>query len=364
MNCYLLAHFCHGQLQQHQHAISSMDGGPLRAQNPLKLIWSQLYQDTSMQEDSGRSPSYTVTCEDYVHVVEFSPFSSGTSASLLAYGGNQYVVVGTCLFQNKRRLWRKRSGGSCRVGVAARCHAAAAAARMKSGDGSRALCGPLRGASASAVTCAHVIALMAAHSGSIPPFDLHVAVLSRKSTAFPRACLKRWGPGRGRGGERERGGEGGAATIHHRHHRHHHSSLQWEDVKNKESSTDQRRVTTHVHQMELFCTAAADRKLRLLTSDLQDRHEVKVMEGHTSYINHLVFEPTEGKQIASVSDDHTCRSKPFCFHLDVRATPAARRNPAASGAPRANGNRSLTGGDSTPSPGRRSRELLTHFKMV
>lgn len=52
-----------------------------------------------MQEDSIRSPSYTVACEDYVHVVEFSPFSSGTPASLLAYGGNQYVVVGTCLFQ-------------------------------------------------------------------------------------------------------------------------------------------------------------------------------------------------------------------------------------------------------------------------
>lgn len=52
-----------------------------------------------MQEDSSRSPTYTVPCEDYVHVVEFSPFSSGTSASLLAYGGNQYVVVGACLFQ-------------------------------------------------------------------------------------------------------------------------------------------------------------------------------------------------------------------------------------------------------------------------
>ena len=51
-----------------------------------------------MQEDSSRSPSYTVACEDYVHVVEFSPFSSGTP-SLLAYGGNQYVAVGTCLFQ-------------------------------------------------------------------------------------------------------------------------------------------------------------------------------------------------------------------------------------------------------------------------
>jgi len=110
------------------------------------------------------------------------------------------------------------------------------------------------GPSASAVTCAHVIALMTAHSGSIPPFDLHVAVLSRKSTAFSRACLKRWGPERGREGGREgeRGREGGgereggrAATIHH-------SSLQWEDVKNKESYTDQTRITTHGHQIELF----------------------------------------------------------------------------------------------------------------
>ncbi|CAB1456105.1 unnamed protein product [Pleuronectes platessa] len=121
-----------------------------------------------MQEDSSRSPSYTVPCEDYVHVVEFSPFTSGTPASLLAYGGNQYVVVSTCLFPE-------------------------------------------------------------------------------------------------------------------------------EDMELEEIPTIR------------FCTAAADRKLRLLTSDLQDRHEVKVMEGHTSYINHLVFEPSEGKQIASVSDDHTCR---------------------------------------------------------
>lgn len=38
----------------------------------------------------------------------------------------------------------------------------------------------------------------------------------------------------------------------------------------------------------------------------------QVMEGHTSYINHLVFEPMEGKQIASVSDDHTCRCVCVC----------------------------------------------------
>lgn len=57
-------------------------------------------QDLSnMQADTTRVPTYTVSCEDYVHVVEFSPFSSGTPSSLLAYGGNQYVVVGTCLFQ-------------------------------------------------------------------------------------------------------------------------------------------------------------------------------------------------------------------------------------------------------------------------
>ncbi|KAM7367248.1 hypothetical protein PAMP_015163 [Pampus punctatissimus] len=150
-----------------------------------------------MQEDCSRSPTYTVACEDYVHVVEFSPFSSGTPASLLAYGGNQYVVVGTCLFQEE---------------------------------------------------------------------DMEV--------------------------------EGVEFTVLRAfHHELRVDALAW----SPESHLD--RIPT----ISRFCTAAADRKLRLLTSDLQDRHEVKVMEGHTSYINHLVFEPTEGKQIASVSDDHTCR---------------------------------------------------------
>lgn len=93
-----------------------------------------------MQEDSSRSPSYTVTCEDYVHVVEFSPFSCGSPASLLAYGGNQYVVVGTCLFQvraaaspvtarprglfaqcelvpGRRRTWRQKEWNSMYFGL-------------------------------------------------------------------------------------------------------------------------------------------------------------------------------------------------------------------------------------------------------
>lgn len=56
-----------------------------------------------------------------------------------------------------------------------------------------------------------------------------------------------------------------------------------------------------------FCTSAADMKIRLFTSDLQDKNEYKVLEGHSDFINDLVFHPKEGQEIASVSDDHTCR---------------------------------------------------------
>ncbi|XP_017748944.1 PREDICTED: nucleoporin Nup37 isoform X2 [Rhinopithecus bieti] len=48
-------------------------------------------------------------------------------------------------------------------------------------------------------------------------------------------------------------------------------------------------------------------KIRLFTSDLQDKNEYKVLEGHTDFINGLVFDPKEGQEIASVSDDHSCR---------------------------------------------------------
>uniref|UniRef100_A0AAY4C227 Nucleoporin Nup37 n=1 Tax=Denticeps clupeoides TaxID=299321 RepID=A0AAY4C227_9TELE len=54
-----------------------------------------------MQDDTQRTATYTVPCDDYVHVVEFSPFDCGSAASLLAYGGNLYVVVGTCRFQEE-----------------------------------------------------------------------------------------------------------------------------------------------------------------------------------------------------------------------------------------------------------------------
>ncbi|XP_076861504.1 nucleoporin Nup37 [Brachyhypopomus gauderio] len=150
-----------------------------------------------MQESAGRAPTYTVSCEDYVHVVEFSPHDCGSAASLLAYGGNQYVVVGTCRFKEE---------------------------------------------------------------------DVDIEgvefITLRIFMHGVRVDTLAWSP---------------------------------------ESRLDK------LPQMIRFCTAAADRKIRLFTSDLQSRHDVKVIGGHTSYINHIVFEPTEGKQMASVSDDHTCR---------------------------------------------------------
>lgn len=52
-----------------------------------------------MKQDATRNAAYTVDCEDYVHVVEFNPFDTGDSGNLIAYGGNNYVVIGTCTFQ-------------------------------------------------------------------------------------------------------------------------------------------------------------------------------------------------------------------------------------------------------------------------
>lgn len=59
------------------------------------------------EEVGSRRPSYTVTCEDYVHVVEFSPYDPGTRGSLMAYGGNLFVVVAVCRFQVRAHFLRR-----------------------------------------------------------------------------------------------------------------------------------------------------------------------------------------------------------------------------------------------------------------
>nr|XP_056701890.1 nucleoporin Nup37 [Euleptes europaea] len=150
-----------------------------------------------MKQESSRSPSYTVECEDYVHVVEFNPFDSGIAESLIAYGGNNYVVIGRCSFQEED----------------------------------------------AEVDGIQYNTLRTFHQG------IRVDAIA-------------WSP---------------------------------------ETRLDA------LPPLLRFCTAAADRKLRLFTSDLQAKNEYKIMEGHSSYINDMVFAPKGGQEIASVSDDHTCR---------------------------------------------------------
>lgn len=150
-----------------------------------------------MKQDASRVPAYTVDCEDYVHVVEFNPFESGEEGSLLAYGGNNYIVIGICRF---------------------------------------------------------------------PEVDSSVE-------AFVYKTLKTFQHG---------------VRV---------DAMAW----SPETRLDA------LPPLIRFCTAAADKTLRLFTSDLHDKNEYKVIEGHSGYINDLVFAPKEGKDIASVSDDHTCR---------------------------------------------------------
>ncbi|XP_044594563.1 nucleoporin Nup37 isoform X1 [Cotesia glomerata] len=55
-----------------------------------------------------------------------------------------------------------------------------------------------------------------------------------------------------------------------------------------------------------FGVAGSDFKIRLFTSDLNDKDVFETLEGHKDYINAIAFE-SEGELLASVSDDHTCK---------------------------------------------------------
>jgi len=55
-----------------------------------------------------------------------------------------------------------------------------------------------------------------------------------------------------------------------------------------------------------FCTSGTDHKIRLFTSDLSDVN-VRILKGHTDYINSLVFEPEKGEIIVTGSDDQTAK---------------------------------------------------------
>ncbi|XP_073431270.1 nucleoporin Nup37 isoform X2 [Dendrobates tinctorius] len=150
-----------------------------------------------LKQDSIRNATYTVDCEDFVHVVEFNPFDSGGLGSLIAYGGNNYVVVASCRFQEE--------------------------------------------------------------DSSISGIDFKI--------------LKTFDHG---------------ARV---------DAIAW----SPETKCDV------LPPLLRFCTAAGDKMLRIFTSDFHEQHEYKVLQGHQAYINDVVFSSSDGNEIASVSDDHTCR---------------------------------------------------------
>ncbi|CAH2277565.1 nucleoporin Nup37 [Pelobates cultripes] len=150
-----------------------------------------------MKQDSVRSASYTVDCADYIHVVEFNPFESGEEGSLIAFGGNNYVSIASCRFQED---------------------------------------------------------------------DASVSGIEFKTLKTFNQGIRA-------------------------------DAIAWSPDTNYDSLTPLLR----------FCTAASDKNLRIFTSDLQDKNEFKVFDGHTSYINDVVFCSHDGNTFASVSDDHTCR---------------------------------------------------------
>lgn len=71
-----------------------------------------------------------------------------------------------------------------------------------------------------------------------------------------------------------------------------------------------------------LCAAFSDHHLGIFSSDLQDSDTLRILRGHTSYINDIDWEP-EGRYLASASDDHSlilwncrdnfgaCRRLPF-----------------------------------------------------
>jgi len=74
-----------------------------------------------------------------------------------------------------------------------------------------------------------------------------------------------------------------------------------------------------------FATSGTDHKLRLFSSDMLQVN-VKVLKGHSDYINSIVFEPETGDQVVTASDDHTAKlwdtAEAVCVHTFSFKSPA------------------------------------------
>jgi len=74
-----------------------------------------------------------------------------------------------------------------------------------------------------------------------------------------------------------------------------------------------------------FATSGTDHKLRLFSSDMNNVN-VRVLKGHSDYINSIVFEPETGDQVVTASDDHTAKlwdtADSVCVHTFNFKSPA------------------------------------------
>lgn len=69
-----------------------------------------------------------------------------------------------------------------------------------------------------------------------------------------------------------------------------------------------------------FCTADADFIIRVYRTNLDDSDSVQCLKGHTSYVNDVAWEPSTGKYLASVSDDHSCQIRSQKDDFEVQTT--------------------------------------------
>lgn len=67
-----------------------------------------------------------------------------------------------------------------------------------------------------------------------------------------------------------------------------------------------------------FATSGTDHKLRIFSTD-STQVNVKLLKGHSDYINAIAFEPETGDQVTTCSDDHTARvwdiNLGSCLHI-------------------------------------------------
>ena len=54
-----------------------------------------------------------------------------------------------------------------------------------------------------------------------------------------------------------------------------------------------------------FATGGSDYNVRIYSSDLGTDDTMKVLKGHSDYVNAIAFQPDSGAQLVSGSDDHT-----------------------------------------------------------